>query len=328
MVRHIAVVGAGYVGLASAWHLLQLGALVTLFDAAPLGMSASGASAGLLHTFTGLTAHPAWRGHQAIQEAHNLLQLASDTLGSPVFRATSILRLAITEKQQENYHQRALEHSEVLWIDAQQTANLVSGIASYPSLLIKNGYCVYGQDYLKGLWQACQQAGAHWKAQEVQSLDELAGFDGVVLATGASVSLASQRAQVAIRPVKGQLLQLKWPTQIPPLSMPVNAHVYCIMAPDGRSCFVGGTYEHHYASSAPDVEVASHLLMPKVAQMLPFLAGAEILAIRAGVRGATPNHRPLMRQIDTKVWLLAGFGSKGLLYHALLARELAEQIMC
>jgi glycine/D-amino acid oxidase-like deaminating enzyme len=326
MVHHIAVVGAGYAGLATAWHLLQHGASVSIFDAIPIGKGASGASAGLLHTFTGLAANLAWRGPEALLQSQQLLELASLAHGSPVFRSTPILRLALTEKQQSNYLQRSLEYAEVDWLTVEETQNTVQGISHYPSLLVKNGYCVYGQAYLNGLWRACEQAGASWISTEVETLESLEKFDAVVLATGASLSLASQRAQLPIKPVKGQLLQLSWPSDIPPLSMPVNSNVYCVMAEDARSCFVGATYEHSFSTALPETHIAKQMLLPKVTQMLPFLSNAELLDVRAGIRGATPNHLPLTQRLDKKTWVLAGFGSKGLLYHALFARELAQQI--
>ena len=54
--RRYAIIGGGFAGVATAWHLLAAAdraiAGIDLFDAAGLGGGASGAAAGLLHPFT------------------------------------------------------------------------------------------------------------------------------------------------------------------------------------------------------------------------------------------------------------------------------------
>ena len=55
--RRYAVVGAGFAGIAAAWHLMQQGSQVGptevhLWDVAGLAGGASGAAAGLLHPFS------------------------------------------------------------------------------------------------------------------------------------------------------------------------------------------------------------------------------------------------------------------------------------
>lgn len=55
--QRYAVVGAGFAGVAAAWHLMQQGSQVGptevhLYDVAGLAGGASGAAAGLLHPFS------------------------------------------------------------------------------------------------------------------------------------------------------------------------------------------------------------------------------------------------------------------------------------
>ena len=63
--RRYAIIGGGFAGVATAWHLLAAGqgsiATLDLFDASGLGGGASGAAAGLLHPYTPKGKVPAWR---------------------------------------------------------------------------------------------------------------------------------------------------------------------------------------------------------------------------------------------------------------------------
>ena len=65
----VAVIGAGFCGLAVVWNLLnqlfQPNLEVTLFDKTAIGSGASGVAAGLLHPYAGAHAKLNWRGKEA-----------------------------------------------------------------------------------------------------------------------------------------------------------------------------------------------------------------------------------------------------------------------
>ncbi len=72
------ILGAGFAGLAVCWYLLKKGnAEVTLFDRQGPGAGASGASAGLLHPYTGPHARVPWEGLDAFQSAKRLITKCS-----------------------------------------------------------------------------------------------------------------------------------------------------------------------------------------------------------------------------------------------------------
>lgn len=56
------------------------------------------------------------------------------------------------------------------------------------------------------------------------------------------------------------------------------------------------------------------------------MKNASIANCYAGVRAVTPQHRPLIQRLSSSQWILIGMGSKGLLYHALFAKELVANI--
>lgn len=92
----VAVLGAGFAGLATVWQLLKERVAVTLFDPAGIGGQASAVSAGLLHTYVGLHAKYNLEGREGYLETENLLQVAERALGMAVSLKSGLLRPALT----------------------------------------------------------------------------------------------------------------------------------------------------------------------------------------------------------------------------------------
>jgi glycine/D-amino acid oxidase-like deaminating enzyme len=127
--------------------------------------------------------------------------------------------------------------------------------------------------------------------------------------------------------VKGQILELEWPKRHSPLPCALNSQAYIVMSSDQQTCFVGSTYEKNYRDLKADPETALAEIMPKACAMLPFLKEASLLNCYAGIRSVGPGHLPFLHSITPQTWILAGMGSKGLLYHALMAKELADKLV-
>ena len=99
------------------------------------------------------------------------------------------------------------------------------------------------------------------------------------------------------------------------------------MDEDKKSCLAGATFEKKYLTKGPDEKVACDDILPKVTALLPQLRQSKIIECLAGFRVVTPNHLPILENFGKHRWLLTGMGSKGLLYHAFYAKQLAEKIM-
>ena len=99
------------------------------------------------------------------------------------------------------------------------------------------------------------------------------------------------------------------------------------MKSGNRSCLIGTTFEKKYKDLLPDIETAKNEILPKAFEILPFLKDSRILNCTAGARVVGPLHRPLIHHLSACRWLLTGMGSKGLLYHAIFAKDLVEQIL-
>ena len=272
----IAIVGAGFAGLAAAHYLKDLGE-VTLFYSKP---GASPIAAGLLHKFNG-------RHAKKNRLADEALPLALELIHPK--KKTGLLRIAADEEQAALFRKAAADYPQEIELVDEKT------------IWIPDAWVVDTQAYLAPL-QGVQKT--------ILSLDELHSFDRIVLCMGASTQFYT------VTPVRGQLLEV---TGFPYPKTPISGQIYVI--PQKNHMIVGATYER-----GAEIQNAEELLLPKLRDLLPDFKLERILATRTALRASTPDHMPFIRQIDAKTWAMAGFGSKGLLYHAYFARELVKFI--
>lgn len=323
MKRKIAVVGAGFAGLAVCWHLLQYPAIeVTLFDPAGIGGGASGVSTGLLHPFPGRLALRSWLSTQGMQASLELINSAEKALNHSVALRTGIFRIAVQPIQKKAFFQRAQEDPEALWIENVQ--DKICGAIQAPGLWIPSGITVFSKLYLEGLWASCVVKGASFKKERIESLGQLSDFDQSILAVGDKSMQFSECSQFDIQLVKGQTLICQTQKTVPSSLIGIG-HMTATEYPN--VCQIGSTYEHGYDNADPHPEVANELL-GKIALFYPEAATYEVMQIKAGIRIAPKTgYRPLAVKIASTSWALTGLGSRGLLYHALFAKKMAEAVV-
>jgi glycine/D-amino acid oxidase-like deaminating enzyme len=329
----IAIIGAGFCGLAVAWHLLDHipsfpNLNVTIFDSKEIGKGTSGIAAGLLHPYVGAHAKLNWRGHEGFQATQELLKISSQALGRPIIANDhGILRLALNDMQLTDFQRCAeLFPNETQWLDPSSSQTLAPGCAHAPGVWIKQGLTIYSSLYLTGLWKACALRGAQFEQQSIHSLQDMQDFDATIVTAGGEISHLPELSSLPIKMVKGQVLELAWPKHWPPLTCALNSQVYILMTETRTSCLVGATYEKGFKQAEIDLETAQKEILPKAFELFPPLKNAPILNCYAGVRAVTPQHLPMMLRFSPSQWILTGMGSKGLLYHALFARKLVESI--
>lgn len=325
----IAIIGAGFCGLAVAWHLTNKGMTnLHLFDSLEIGQGTSGIAAGLLHSYAGAYARKSWRADDGLAATLQLLQVAETALQSSVIAGRGLIRLAISDEQKRDFSLAASCYpDDVHWLTADQCQQRLGYSLSHPQpgIFIDSGLTVDCKKYLQGLWMACAARGVQFQQQSIQSLAQLADFDWIIATTGAS-KLLSELSSLKITPVKGQVLELRWPEGLPPFAYPVSSQAYLLMHPEGHQCLAGATFERDYDKETPDLPSAITGIMPKLHAFLPELDASHVIGCRAGIRASAAGHRPLLLKISPRCWVLTGMGSKGLLYHALYAEELAAQI--
>ena len=307
----IAVVGAGFSGLALSYHLLLKGALVDLYDEQGVGAGASGVSSGLLHPYVGEQVRRSQNADAAMEETRKLLGVAAKYCKDPVADFSGILRRA-TPKQRETF----LKHQEVYKDVEVMEGDLVK---------IHSGIVVHSSSYLKGLYQACADMGLNLivKKLENDSACELQTYDAFILAIGAGIFSFPGLEHLVLSAVRGQTLLCKW--SLPVLKEALLGKGHIVPLPGGDKVHLGATYERGVEMTQPCMETALALLTPQAAVLAPEWTKIEALECRAGIRVVRPAHAtPWVYKMSDKGFALTAMGSRGLLYHAYYGKMLAE----
>ncbi|MBM3183698.1 MAG: FAD-binding oxidoreductase [Chlamydiae bacterium] len=309
----VAVVGAGLAGLAVSWYLSQSPECsVTLFDPKGIAKGASGISTGLLHPFPGRRALRSWSATEGIEETLHLIGVSEKALGCLVAEKSGIFRPAVTEQQKEDFFKRSQKDSEAIWQEHPRF-----GIG----LWIPKGITLYSRLYLQGLWKGCENRGVKLVQERISNLASLQQFDQIVLTMGfESLQIIPN---LPLEVTKGQTILCRIKERLP-FSLVSLGHI--TPTEDPALCQIGSTYERAYQSLEPTQDVILDLKQ-KITPFYPEADALEVIEIRAGCRISRPyGYRPIMEKIDPKTWVFTGLGSRGMLYHAMCGKKIAELI--
>lgn len=319
----IAIIGAGFAGLSLAWHLLKSGKVsCTLFDESGIGKGASGIASGLLHPFPAAASHYSFMGQEAMHESICLLQEAQKHTLEPIADATGILKLALTDEEKKHYAALSRCYLGLKWLSSAHRET--QGVALCPALLIEQGITVFSERYIQALWNACQSKGALLKIEKIQNPEQLSEYDIKVFCHGPSIQKWDPHLNVQL--IKGQILVCRAPYPLTKRSL--IAKGYIVTTSDPLIYILGSTYERYYKENGPDESVARKLILEQCSSYLTCIQDLQILECRAAVRVSYPKtHLPIIKKYKKDLYALTAFGSRGLLYHGLLGKQLAESIL-
>ncbi|HWM64587.1 MAG TPA: glycine oxidase ThiO [Solirubrobacterales bacterium] len=151
----------------------------------------------------------------------------------------------------------------------------------------------------------------------------------VVLAAGAwsgQLGWVPEAARPPVRPVKGQILELRARDGTAPCERIVaSERVYLVPRPDAR-LIVGATVEEQGFDAAVTAG-GVHELLREAYRLLPEVAEMELVEAAAGLRPGTPDNLPLVGRspVEGLHWA-TGHYRNGILLAPLAADRLAEQL--
>jgi glycine oxidase len=171
----------------------------------------------------------------------------------------------------------------------------------------------------------CESLGVTW-AGPVSELSAVAA-DVRVIANG--VDAPALWPGLPVRPVKGEVLRLRWRMGCMPLPHRVirarvhGRQVYLVPRADG--VVVGATQYEHGRDTAPVVSGVRELLDDACA-VLPALGEYELAECSAGLRPMTPDNLPLVGRLDETTLVAAGHGRSGFLLAPWTAEKIAVEL--
>ncbi|WP_186832338.1 glycine oxidase ThiO [Micromonospora endolithica] len=312
----VAVVGAGPVGLAIAWRCAARGLRVVVHDPAP-GSGASWVAAGMLapvaeayfgeHELTGLLTASAARWPAFAAE---LTEATGADLG---YRTDGTLLVGLTADD--------LAEARRLWAYQQGLGLPVTPLRPSelrdrePALAtrVRGGafaptdHQVDPRRLVAALRTAAVRAGATLAPSAVDRLSDLDAGVTVVAAGCGAAALAG----LPVRPVKGQVVRLRAPGGVAPGFRHVirgyadGEHVYLVPRVDGE-VVVGATVEER-TDTTVTAEAVLRLLRAAV-DLLPELAGYDLVETVAGLRPGTPDNAPILGPLPGRPGVLAATG--------------------
>ena len=174
----------------------------------------------------------------------------------------------------------------------------------------------------------CERLGVQW-APPVTDLSEARadGPDFSVIANG--IDAPALWPGLPIRPVKGEVLRLRWRRGCMPVPQRVirarvhGRQVYLVPRVDG--VVVGATQYEHGRDTAPAVSGVRELLDDACA-VIPALGEYELAECAAGLRPMTPDGLPIVGRLDERTLVAAGHGRNGFLLAPWTAERIAAEL--
>ena len=348
--RDITVVGAGIIGCAVAYELARRGADVRVLDRRDVGCGATQASAGILAPFIEAEHCGPLRalGIRSLELYDQFVaDVASDSGTDVPYQRTGSIEVGSDDISMARLEQvqrelsltgvpcRLLSRSEVSEAEPQLGASirgalLISsqgfvGAAALTAALRSAGAC-YGVSFMSSC--AVNRLSAVNGGIEIETTAGVVLSDTVVLATGswAGEVPVDGEARLPIRPVRGQLLRLRW-TGTPLRRVIWSPRCYVVPWPDG-SVLVGATVEEVGFDEGATVSGVTALLAA-VCELLPAAKEAGFEGVRVGLRPGTTDDLPVLGRSPTMSNLVYATGHyrSGILLAPVTARLIADLVL-
>lgn len=348
---NVIVIGAGVIGAASADALAAAGHSVHVLDMRGPGRGASHASAGVLAPF--IEAHDGDPWMDLCVESLSMYDTFIESLRARSGRVVEYSRTGTFEvavSPDDVARLNALRTwlvgrgVESEWIDgaAAKISEPSISAAALGALVIPTHGFVSVPDLINALTHAASLAGVSFESPAeavtvtsskdsvtVKVGDKAQSADAVVVATGSwSGRVKVDGAPAAdIKPIRGQLLHLKWPEDSPmPKRVVWSPRCYTVPWADG-SLLVGATVEDVGFDERSTVS-GVHDLMAAAGDVLPAVWRATLKEVRVGLRPAPVGGLPLIGPSPSspRVILATGHYRNGVLMAPVTAKKVVEAI--
>jgi glycine oxidase len=343
----VVVIGAGIIGCAVAHELARRGFRVTVIDPRAEGEGATHASGGMLVPYVEAEASGPMLplGAASLALFDEFVAAVADEDHQVEYCRTGSLQVAFTEEAVASLRSTAahLQHEgvEIAWAEGDAVCGLQPGLSNdaRAGLLIRPHGLVAAAALNRALWRAAERHGATRMTTRAVRVSQSGGGaavetpQGPIAASHVVVAAGAWSPQVTIdgdaaapmRPIRGQLLVLKWPSEA------LRTIVWgprCYLVPwQNGTLLVGATAEDVGFDERTTV-AGVHDLLDAAAELAPDAWRAEFLGARVGLRPATSDGLPILGRspaID-RVCYATGHFRNGVLLAPITARLIADLV--
>ncbi len=332
--KNVLIVGGGLAGCFMAMESAKRGHRIRLVDRYN-PKSASRVAAGLYNVITGREANKTWM-------ADEMLAALAAVTANPAFEELGkfihpmpILR-PFPDGTNYNDWMVRLQDPEFSWLAAHQglpyrpdvLQNPIGGLRILPCGWVETeAICKAILEILTAKFDFQRVESAFYYASLNPNTGECSQpgledtYDEIIFAEGMGIMGNPWFQFVEIRPLKGQILELKMEDGLGEEQILLRK---MFLIPKGDLFYTAGsTYELHFEDDETDAE-GIKTITDSVEEVTPL--GFEVLSARASIRPTTPNRRPILGRHPEFERLIVcnGLGTKGVLqgpYSALILRD-------
>jgi glycine oxidase len=358
----VVVVGGGVIGLSCAWRAAQRGARVALLERGEPGCGATRVAAGMLApvgelsfgepellelTLAASRMYPefvaeleAVTGETTGYERLGALHVALDRDEAAQLRRVHELQRSLELKAEwlpprrcrelepgltPSFHGGVFAPGEAA-VDPRTLTGVLAAACASEGVEIRPG-C----EVVEGVFDGERLVGVRTAPGSAGPFDRAGGeelrAERVVLASGAwsgATQWLPEHARPPVRPVKGQVVELRSRSEEPPARhILASERVYLVPRPDGR-LVIGATVEEMGFDTAVTAG-GIHELLREAYRLLPDVAEMEFVDVTAGLRPGTPNNLPIVGPGAVDGLILAtGHFRNGILLAPLAAEGVAD----
>lgn len=351
MNKKVAIIGGGIVGASAAYHLSSLpgGSQidVTLFDEG--AGQATKAAAGIISPWLSKRRNQQW--YQLAKDgATTLMTLARRAnLSTDIYQQTGTIITRTNEKDlhdlyvlAQKRHEEAPDMGEIERLTAEEVKERIPLLTNpQPGIYVSGGARIDGEALVRELLTQAQQVNLTVKHQHVTfdhqghllSPTGPQRFDNVIIAVGPWLNelVEPLGIKVAVRPQKGQLIELSVPDYESQENMPV-------LMPEGERDFipfghgkliVGATHDDEAGFNLTATPEATRDLLSSATQFANYLTQDDITRTKVGIRAYTPDFAPFFGRLKAYPQMLvaSGLGASGLTTGPLIGRLLAGTLI-
>lgn len=333
----IGIVGAGLAGACAAWALSKRGARVTVFERHHIASGASGAAAGMLQPLPGMRL--TYRDDN-IRDFHLSRQLISAMLtAGKTWRPLGVLRLVSDAKQTAQWRRRmeAIPAELAQWKDADALRSMEPRLNKdiRAGVFLPDACMVDVPAFIHALFHAANAQvfeGARAERIEktpqgmalyIQGEDSPKVFDHIVIASGAQAPQPIEDPAIDMRPYMGIMATFEG-FESPPVALNYRGY---ITGWQDNSVLVG-TVNRRSGFSEETTPQSIEELNERLHSVLEISGTPKLTKVWKGIRPAMPDHQPVAQRSSAfeRVWILTGFGGRGLMVGPRLAEQLAKEL--